>query len=188
MFAAGSLSVRDAGDRRKFLRVFEACDEGKKGFLTREDFKVAVVSLFGYKPSKIEVDSMLPSLSKSGGVRPDEFVKLMSMKKSAHLSFGDQRQIFSVLDSHCRGFLNVDDFKRGFRSVAPHLSEHTVLEAFREVDRDSDGLVCYKDFEFAMNYEPGAHCTGKGVCELVPSNITLVDGDDADFIWSGSQA
>ncbi|XP_075699841.1 EF-hand calcium-binding domain-containing protein 11 isoform X4 [Rhinoderma darwinii] len=154
MFAAGSLSARDVSDseRRKFLQVFEACDEGKKGHLSREDLKVAVVTLFGYKPSKIEVDTMVPGLPKTGGVRPDEFVKLMSLKRSAQLSFGDLRQIFSVFDTHCRGFLNLDDFNRAFKRVAPNLSEQTIIEAFREVDRDSDGLVCYKDFEYVMNY------------------------------------
>ena len=35
------------------FQVFHQCDEGKKGYLTREDIKVAVVSLFGYKPSKV---------------------------------------------------------------------------------------------------------------------------------------
>ncbi|XP_075699839.1 EF-hand calcium-binding domain-containing protein 11 isoform X2 [Rhinoderma darwinii] len=133
MFAAGSLSARDVSDseRRKFLQVFEACDEGKKGHLSREDLKVAVVTLFGYKPSKIEVDTMVPGLPKTGGVRPDEFVKLMSLKRSAQLSFGDLRQIFSVFDTHCRGFLNLDDFNRAFKRVAPNLSEQTIIEAFR---------------------------------------------------------
>ncbi|XP_069807327.1 EF-hand calcium-binding domain-containing protein 11 isoform X2 [Dendropsophus ebraccatus] len=118
-------------DRRRFLQVFQACDEGKKGFLSREDLKVAVVMLFGYKPSKMEVDTKVPDLSKTGGVRSDEFVKLMALKKSAQQSFGDHRQIFSVFDTHCRGFLNLGDFKRAFSRVAPHLSEQTVIEAFR---------------------------------------------------------
>ncbi|XP_040189413.1 EF-hand calcium-binding domain-containing protein 11 [Rana temporaria] len=142
------MSVR--GEEERFRSVFAACDEGQKGYLSREDFKVAVVMLFGYKPYKLEVDSILSS--KSVGIRADEFVKLMSVKRSAQLNFGEQRQIFSVFDTHCRGFLNVDDFKRAFIRVAPNIPEHTVLEAFREVDQDSDGLVCYKDFEFAMDY------------------------------------
>ncbi|XP_077319879.1 EF-hand calcium-binding domain-containing protein 11 isoform X2 [Lithobates pipiens] len=142
------MSVR--GEAESFRSVFAACDEGQKGYLSREDFKVAVVMLFGYKPYKLEVDSILSS--KSGGIRVDEFVKLMSVKRSTQLNFGEQRQIFSVFDTHCRGFLNVDDFKRAFKRVAPSIPEHTVLEAFREVDQDSDGLVCYKDFEFAMDY------------------------------------
>ncbi|XP_056402127.1 EF-hand calcium-binding domain-containing protein 11 isoform X2 [Hyla sarda] len=103
---------------------------------------------------QIEVDTMMSDLvnGNTGGVRADEFVKLMALKRSAQMSFGDHRQIFSVFDTHCRGFLNLDDFKRAFNRVAPHLSEQTVIEAFREVDGDSDGLVCYKDFEYVMNY------------------------------------
>ncbi|KAK4821995.1 hypothetical protein QYF61_006243, partial [Mycteria americana] len=33
--------------------VFEVCDEDNKGYLSREEFKVAVVKSFGYKPSSI---------------------------------------------------------------------------------------------------------------------------------------
>ncbi|CAJ0944358.1 unnamed protein product [Ranitomeya imitator] len=187
------------------LSVFKACDEGKKGYLSREDLKVAVVMMFGYKPSKVinsalylvecalllvflpltrtpivlvddeeagitlrsgvpapqlgfhmrdtdvflacvipallrssmrertenlEVDTMVPGLSRTGEVTPDEFVKLMTLKGSVQPSFGDQRQIFSVFDSNCRGFLNLDDFKRAFKRVAPHLPEQTIIEAF----------------------------------------------------------
>uniref|UniRef100_A0A8C5R701 EF-hand calcium binding domain 11 n=1 Tax=Leptobrachium leishanense TaxID=445787 RepID=A0A8C5R701_9ANUR len=139
-------------DRSKFIKVFHACDKGSKGYLSREDLKVAVVMLFGYKPPKIEVDSMITLMPKATGVTPDAFVRMMSTKKAAQLSTGDERQIFQVFDAHCRGYLSMDDFKRAFKRVTPHLSEQTVLEAFREVDRDSDGMICYKDFEFAMNY------------------------------------
>lgn len=34
-------------------KVFQLCDESKKGYLNREDMKMAVVMLFGYKPSKV---------------------------------------------------------------------------------------------------------------------------------------
>ncbi|KAM4690806.1 EF-hand calcium-binding domain-containing protein 11 [Rhinophrynus dorsalis] len=160
MFAPGSLSLRPESrvtdrDRKRFMKVFESCDQGKKGYLTREDLKVAVVMLFGYKPSKLEVNSMMSSLqpaNETTGVTLDVFVRMMSTKKAAQLSFGDHRQIFSAFDAHCCGFLTVEDFKRAFKHVSPHLPEQTVLEAFREVDQDSDGLVCYKDFEFVMNY------------------------------------
>lgn len=36
-------------------QVFKVCDEDNKGYLSREDFKVAVVMLFGYKPSKVQL-------------------------------------------------------------------------------------------------------------------------------------
>jgi Ca2+-binding EF-hand superfamily protein len=43
--------------------VFKTCDEGNKGYLSREDFKVGVVMLFGYKRSKTEVDSVMSSIN-----------------------------------------------------------------------------------------------------------------------------
>ena len=50
-----------------------------------------------------------------------------------------------------RGYLTLEDFKKAFKQVAPKLSERIILEAFREVDQDSDGHVSFKDFEYAMN-------------------------------------
>lgn len=40
-----------------FLKVFQDCDEGGKGYLTREDLKVSLVLVFGYKPSKVTKDN-----------------------------------------------------------------------------------------------------------------------------------
>ncbi|XP_046710943.1 EF-hand calcium-binding domain-containing protein 11 isoform X12 [Silurus meridionalis] len=48
-----------AADRRKFVSVFDQCDVEKKSYLSREDLKIAVVMLFGYKPSKSETSMML---------------------------------------------------------------------------------------------------------------------------------
>ncbi|XP_063294970.1 EF-hand calcium-binding domain-containing protein 11 [Pelobates fuscus] len=157
MFRARGLCLRQERgvpecERSKFIKIFQICDEDKKGYLSREDLKVAITMLFGYKPSKIEVDSMISLLPKTSGVTLGEFVRMMIQKKAAQMSIGDERQIFQVFDAHCRGYLTIEDFKRAFRHVAPHLSEQTVLEAFREVDQDSDGMICYKEFEFAMNY------------------------------------
>ncbi|KAG8449063.1 hypothetical protein GDO86_015933 [Hymenochirus boettgeri] len=123
MLPAGSYSLAEPrvsdSDRKTFLKVFHSCDEDHKGYLSKEDLKVAIVMLFGYKPTKIEVDTIFSSL----------------LPKAAG-----------------RGFLSFEDFKRAFKQVAPHLSQQIVTEAFREVDQDADGLVCYKDFELVMNY------------------------------------
>ena len=43
----------------QIVETFHNADEGGKGFLTSEDLKVAFVSLFGYKPSKNEVEQLL---------------------------------------------------------------------------------------------------------------------------------
>ncbi|KAM9071129.1 EF-hand calcium-binding domain-containing protein 11 isoform X2 [Sarcophilus harrisii] len=158
MFAADSSALcarREArlSERRKWVKVFEACDEDNKGYLSREDFKVAVVMLFGYKPSKIEADSVMSAInSNTSGICLEEFIKLMEKKKAAQLYQNEVRQIFTAFDRQYRGFLTLEDFKKAFRQVAPRLPDRIVLEAFREVDQDSDGHVSFKDFEYAMNY------------------------------------
>lgn len=141
-------------DKKKFAMVFQHCDEDKKGYLSREDVKVAVVMLFGYKPSKTETDVMMASIMQANmpGMPLDHFVSLMGRKLAAQDNYEKTRQIFTGFDIHCHGFLTVEDFKKAFASVASHLPERTVQEAFREVDRDSDGHVSFKDFEFVINY------------------------------------
>ncbi|KAK2843012.1 hypothetical protein Q7C36_011227 [Tachysurus vachellii] len=139
-----------AGDRKRFVSVFEQCDVEKKGYLSREDLKVAVVMLFGYKPSKYDdgagVEPNCP------GVPLEHFVSLMRRKLPAGDPYEKTRQIFSAFDLHCRGFLKLEDFRSVFARVAPRLPERTVLEAFRHVDHDSDGHVSFKDFEDVMGY------------------------------------
>ncbi|XP_029543374.1 EF-hand calcium-binding domain-containing protein 11 isoform X2 [Oncorhynchus nerka] len=50
-FARKQREITDI-DKKKFETVYELCDTDKKGYLNREDLKMAVVMLFGYKPSK----------------------------------------------------------------------------------------------------------------------------------------
>ncbi|XP_007472694.1 EF-hand calcium-binding domain-containing protein 11 isoform X2 [Monodelphis domestica] len=125
------LEVRPS-DRRKWLKVFEACDEDKKGYLSREDFKVAVVMLFGYKPTKIEADSVMTSVKpNTSGIYLEDFINLMQKKKAVQLHHNEIRQIFTAFDMQYRGFLTLEDFRKAFRQVAPKLPERIVLEAFR---------------------------------------------------------
>ncbi|KAM7165505.1 EF-hand calcium-binding domain-containing protein 11 isoform 1-T1 [Macrochelys suwanniensis] len=134
MCAAPSRAGSGGSGRERYARVFEACDEDKKGYLSREDFKVAVVMLFGYKPSKVEVDSVMASVQqKNSGVLLEEFLKLMSTKKAAQLHHSEIRQIFTAFDMQYRGFLTLEDFKRAFNSVAPKLPERIIVEAFRKM-------------------------------------------------------
>ncbi|XP_074813241.1 EF-hand calcium-binding domain-containing protein 11 isoform X4 [Natator depressus] len=134
MCAAPSRAGSGGSGTDRYVRVFEACDEDKKGYLSREDFKVAVVMLFGYKPSKVEVDSVMASVQqKNSGVLLEEFLKLMSTKKAAQLHHSEIRQIFTAFDMQYKGFLTLEDFKRAFNSVAPKLPERIIVEAFRFV-------------------------------------------------------
>ncbi|XP_059953935.1 EF-hand calcium-binding domain-containing protein 11 isoform X6 [Mesoplodon densirostris] len=109
--------------------------------------------LFGYKPSKIEADSVMSSADpNTSGILLKEFLDIVRKKKEVQLYRNEIRHIFTAFDRHYRGYLTLEDFKKAFKQVAPKLSERTVLEVFREVDQDSDGHVSFKDFEYAMNY------------------------------------
>ncbi|KFV74893.1 EF-hand calcium-binding domain-containing protein 11, partial [Struthio camelus australis] len=133
--------------------VFEACDEDNKGYLSREDFKIAVAMLFGYKPSKVEVDSVMSSVQlENSGILLEKFLNLVSTKKAVQLFDGETRHIFTAFDVQNRGFLTLEDFKKAFNSISPKLSERIVVEAFRKVDQDSDGHISFKEFESAMKY------------------------------------
>ncbi|XP_047396049.1 EF-hand calcium-binding domain-containing protein 11 isoform X2 [Sciurus carolinensis] len=121
-------------EHRKWVEVFKACDEDNKGYLSREDFKVAFVMLFGYKPSKIEADSVMSSINSStSGVSLEEFLNIVRKKKEVQLYRNEIRHIFTAFDVHYRGFLTLEDFKRAFRQVAPKLPERTVLEVFSTI-------------------------------------------------------
>ena len=41
--------------RREAEAAFHSCDEGQKGFLNKEDYKTAVISLFGLMPTESEI-------------------------------------------------------------------------------------------------------------------------------------
>ncbi|XP_003408864.1 EF-hand calcium-binding domain-containing protein 11 isoform X1 [Loxodonta africana] len=155
--AKGRTSLRtsepDPSEHRKWVEVFKACDEDNKGYLSREDFKVAVVTLFGYKPSKIEVDSVMSSINQNtSGILLGDFLNAVRKKKEAQLYWSEIRHIFTAFDRHYRGFLTLEDFKKAFKQVAPKLPERIIVEVFREVDQDSDGHVSFKDFEYALKY------------------------------------
>ncbi|XP_063500122.1 EF-hand calcium-binding domain-containing protein 11 isoform X5 [Symphalangus syndactylus] len=113
--------------------VFKACDEDHKGYLSREDFKIAVVMLFGYKPSKVEVDSVMSSINpNTSGILLEGFLNIVRKKKEAQRYRNEVRHIFTAFDTYYRGFLTLEDFKKAFRQVAPKLPERTVLEVFSE--------------------------------------------------------
>ncbi|XP_055394850.1 EF-hand calcium-binding domain-containing protein 11 isoform X2 [Bubalus kerabau] len=142
-------------EHKKWVEVFKACDEDNKGYLSREDFKVAVVMLFGYKPSKIEADSVMSSVDpNTSGILLKEFLDIVRKKKEAQVYRNEVRHIFTAFDRHYRGYLTLEDFKKAFKQVAPKLSERIILEVFsvisspRVVDssragvRTLDGLQC----------------------------------------------
>ncbi|KAL4238195.1 EF-hand calcium-binding domain-containing protein 11 [Mactra antiquata] len=145
----------------EIVRVFHTNDEGKKGFLSRIDFKVAFVELFGYEPAKYELNEMMKKYGmknkKIQGVSLQDFVSCMKEKLSKVDEDDEIRHSFMAFDAQCSGFLTLVDVKRVFNMVAPHVPVHSVHSAFREIDQDGDGRVSFKDFQFLMKYNVDDH-------------------------------
>nr|KAG5694597.1 hypothetical protein BaRGS_015010 [Batillaria attramentaria] len=83
-----------------------------------------------------------------------QFVEAVTPKLINRDEDDEIRQTFMAFDTHCKGFLTVDDLKKVFSQVAPRLSVHHLEMIFRELDRDGDGRVSYKDFDFLMKFDP----------------------------------
>ncbi|GFO48261.1 EF-hand calcium-binding domain-containing protein 11-like [Plakobranchus ocellatus] len=139
------------------MEIFQECDEDGKKYLRKDDIKVAVMMLFGHKISKDEVLQMLSdhgSYQECGekGLNLAQFRAAMKPKFDAVDEDEQIRHTFLAFDRTCRGFLTMDDVKAVFRQVCPHFAEHRVELAFKELDRDGDGRVSYKDFDFLMKF------------------------------------
>ncbi|KAK2174891.1 hypothetical protein NP493_769g02028 [Ridgeia piscesae] len=146
-----------AEDRNVIISAFHDSDLGHKNYLDREDLKTATVALLGYKPSKYEVDDTYKSCGlienvPGQGITLEKFIDVMSSKMAVVDEDDEIRQTFLMFDSQCRGFLTQDDVTKVFSQVAPHMQKHAIESAFKEIDRDGDGRISYKDFEFMMKY------------------------------------
>lgn len=126
--------------------------------LTPEDYKVAVLELLGYKPSKYELSNVWTSYlgdreegnMEGAGLGLETFVALMTERLKQKDSNELTREVFVAMDVRQRGFITERDCLCAFEQVAPQLKKEFVQTLFREVDSDGDGRVTYTDFEIMM--------------------------------------
>ncbi|CAB3979437.1 EF-hand calcium-binding domain-containing 11-like [Paramuricea clavata] len=145
---------RGARDEEQHIsEVFSHVDHGRKGYLTRDELKLAIVELFGYKPSKYEVNEILAKESNiSTGISREFFTDIMKSKLSSQDPNDEIRQLFIACDKRCRGFITFEDAKSIFKQTAPFVKHFDLQRMFEEVDRDNDGRVSYRDFEYMMKF------------------------------------
>ncbi|XP_033917195.1 EF-hand calcium-binding domain-containing protein 11 [Melopsittacus undulatus] len=147
--AAYRSGAGEGPEERRLRPVFQVCGKDNKGYLIREDLKGIVVMFFGYEHLKvypIEWKAVHASLLF------EFFLNLLSAKKTAQLHSNETRQIFTAFDVQDKAFLTFEDFNRAFNSISPKLPEKIIVEAFREVDRDSDDCISFREFESAVKY------------------------------------
>ncbi|XP_011407559.2 PREDICTED: EF-hand calcium-binding domain-containing protein 11-like [Amphimedon queenslandica] len=135
--------------QRKISLAFESADENKKGYLSKRDYKVAIIELFGYKPSKYEINSSWKEKAgdEETGLDLKAFTDLVLPRLQAQDSSEIIRQTFMAFDRFSRGFISLEDCKDAFAKVAPLIPCSRVESFFKEIDGDLDGRVTYRDFE-----------------------------------------
>lgn len=149
------------------IQAFRNADENGKGFLCPSDYKVAVLELCGYKPSKYEINAVWSKFappansnhvaavgstetSLHDGMDQATFVSLMVERLRQKDKDELIRQVFISFDVHLRGFITTSDCVEAFKEVTPSISEELIGRWFDEVDSDSDGRVTFRDFEMMM--------------------------------------
>ena len=150
--------------RLECSRAFREARAGGGG-LSREDYKVASLSLLGYKPSKREVASVWGRLG-AEEMKEEELVSTMLPRLLSQDQDDFIRQVFLAMDTHCHGYLTLLDCQTVFGQVAPHVGGAELRRLFREVDSNSDGRVSCRDFELLLRPRP--HHTNPCMCSATP--------------------
>jgi Ca2+-binding EF-hand superfamily protein len=141
-------------DRKRIKEAFIKYSSKNDG-LSKTDYKVAWIYLFGYKPTKYDVTKVFAGFNKS--YENDE-INLMEFQECAIKQIKKQdaveemRNAFIAIDFSCKGFLTIDDLANAFKIVAPNISIENIKNVFSELDRDFDDRISFKDFEFALQY------------------------------------
>ena len=126
--------------------VFRRWDEESKEFLSREQTKLAIISLTGHKPSKMELHSLCGSKAEPISVDCNRFSSFMRDKYSKQTDDDEVRQAFKAFDRYSAGFLTLADVKSAFKEVAPKIQESQIEQIFFVYDDDHDGRINYAQF------------------------------------------
>ncbi len=136
--------------------AFQNALSNERGTLTKEDYKVAIVDLLGYKPSKYELDSVWTECvgchdkEEAEGMDEVTFTALMT-KRLVQKDIDEWiRQMFVSFDVHLNGFITLESCRRVFHEIAPLIKPSQIEKWFQVVDIDSDGRVTFRDFELMV--------------------------------------
>ncbi|KAF0980324.1 hypothetical protein FDP41_013538 [Naegleria fowleri] len=137
------------------LEIFEMYDTDKKGGLSKLEFKLACISLLGFKPSKFERKELFPTPQSI--VNRSLFVEIIS-KKMMRIDEQDRmRQIFNSFDKERKGYIHLENLKDAVNSVirfeksngkkgSHSLSTFALETLLTEHDEDRSNRITYSTF------------------------------------------
>ena len=137
-------------------RAFHYADKNGNNYLNKHELHVAYLTLFGYKPSKFELDNIFSKYGRLNEARDDilidknNFLTLIFERCKFMDKYDEIREIFQSFDWKCKGFIDFDDFKRAILLKYPHMDDLKISRYFRELDTNGDDKVSFHDFVFMM--------------------------------------
>jgi Ca2+-binding EF-hand superfamily protein len=123
---------------QEILRCFDAFDRGQKGYLDKDDLKVAATALLGRRPTKFEVQKWIRSAGTRAAAEDGEgegqgigvdraaFLGIMSPILAQVDDLDRMRCAFKAFDISCRGFITMKDFRAGMSEACPAMPEAQV--------------------------------------------------------------
>lgn len=150
---------RDEMLKTECVRAFKQATRDGQSCLTPEDYKVAVLELLGYKPSKYEVENVWAfggvatpagNYCEDVGLDIERFTSIMLKRLKERDKDELVREVYMALDVTQRGFLTEVECIAAFKQVLPSIKKEVVRGLFQEVDINGDGKLSYRDFELMM--------------------------------------
>ncbi|CAM9506276.1 unnamed protein product, partial [Hapterophycus canaliculatus] len=135
-----------AAKLQEIVDCFTEFSDGKN-YLDKDDIKVAVTALLGFRPSKFDVKQMLALAAaeepRSPGMSKQAFVESMGRRLALVDPAEELRQIFKAFDRGCRGFITREDLRQVLSEVFSerHMPPAKIAEMFSEADWDRSGRV-----------------------------------------------
>ncbi|KAG2391879.1 hypothetical protein C9374_013364 [Naegleria lovaniensis] len=141
--------------KRDIVEIFEMYDTDHKGGLSKLEFKLACISLLGFKPSKFERKELFPTTQST--VNRSLFVEIISKKMMRMDEQDRMRQIFNTFDKERKGYINLENLKDAVSSVlkfektngkrgSHSLSNFALETLLTEYDEDRANRITYSTF------------------------------------------
>ncbi|ORX79771.1 EF-hand [Anaeromyces robustus] len=132
-------------------KAFEYADQESKGYLTKHDYKIAYIALWGYKPSKYEISIIKENWPfDKKYVNFELFCNLMADKYHFQSIESKINQTFIAMDSEYQGYITLEKYLEAIEKVAPFMNKTMAINYFFEIDKAKKGKINYQKFEKIM--------------------------------------
>jgi len=134
-------------DVESYKQAFELFDEDGDGTISIKELSKVMTSL-GQNPTDAEIEDMINEVDsdRNGSIDFDEFCKMMAMPTKAHNFESEMQAAFAVFDHDGSGTISLEELRRVMKSFGEELTDDDLDQMIKEVDKDGDGSIDYKEF------------------------------------------